>query len=398
MFIGLVGKPSAGKSTFFRALTLMDVACASYPFTTIQPNEGVGFVKVDCVDAELGKQCVPREGYCVQHKRFVPVKVVDVAGLVPGAHEGKGLGLEFLNDLSQADALIHIVDVSGSLNERGEPVAPGSYDPAKDIEFLEHELDMWYLDIFRKAWRHFTRTVYLTKENIVTAIARQFSGLRVNEDMVEVQLTKLGLIDKTVTLWADDELAALTRALRRETKPMLIAANKMDVPGADVKLRELKERFPHLLIMPCSAESELVLKGASNKGLISYIPGEKEFTVPDAGKLSAEQRGALEFIRTRVLGPFGSTGVQETLNAAVFTLLGYIAVFPGAVNDLMDDEGRTLPDCFLMPPRTTALDFAFKLHTDLGEHFIRAVNVKTRMPIKKDRILAHRDVIEIVHD
>ena len=232
----------------------------------------------------------------------------------------------------------------------------------------------------------------------MTAIAKQFSGLRVNEDLVKAQLTKLGLIDKLVTEWTDDELAALTRALRRETKPMLIAANKMDVPGADVKLKELKERFPHLPIVPCSAESELVLKGASNKGLISYISGEKEFTIPDAGKLSAEQRKALEFIRTRVLERFGSTGVQETLNAAVFTLLGYIAVFPGAVNDLVDSEGRTLPDCYLMPPRTTALDFAFKLHTDLGEHFIRAINVKTRMPIKKDRILAHRDVIEIVHD
>src|SRR3990172_302867 len=196
MFVGLVGKPSAGKSTFFKALTLMDVATANYPFTTIKPNSGVGFVKVDCVDKDFNTQCNPREGFCINHKRFVPVQILDVAGLVPGAHEGKGLGLEFLNDLSQADALIHIVDTSGSLNDKGEPVEKGSYDPANDIRFLEHELNMWYYQIFQRVWRKFSYSINQTKENVVKAIANQFSGLKVNEDMVKVNMRKLELLEK----------------------------------------------------------------------------------------------------------------------------------------------------------------------------------------------------------
>src|SRR3989338_977131 len=114
MLIGVVGKPSTGKSTFFKASTLADVEIANYPFTTIKPNRAVVFVKIECVDKEFGKQCSPRIGYCVNGKRFVAVELLDVAGLVPGAHEGKGLGNQFLNDLNQADALIHIVDISGS--------------------------------------------------------------------------------------------------------------------------------------------------------------------------------------------------------------------------------------------------------------------------------------------
>jgi len=152
MLIGIVGKANVGKSTFFKAATLAEVEIANYPFTTIKPNHGTGFVKVDCVDKEFNVKCNPRFGYCLDGKRFVPVDLLDVAGLVPGAHEGKGMGSEFLNDLNQADALIHIIDVSGSTNEKGEKVPILSYDPANDIKFLEKELDMWYLRLIEKGW------------------------------------------------------------------------------------------------------------------------------------------------------------------------------------------------------------------------------------------------------
>lgn len=395
MFIGLVGKPSSGKSTFFKALTLMDVATANYPFTTIKPNSGVGFVKIDCVDKELGTQCNPREGYCMHHKRFVPVQILDVAGLVPGAHEGKGLGLEFLNDLSQADALIHIVDVSGSLNEKGEPIEKLSYNPANDIRFLEYELDMWYYQIFQKVWKKFSSKVNQTKENIVKAIASQFSGLKVNEDMVKAKMRALNLLDKPIINWTDEELKALTTELRKETKPIIIAANKIDVAGAEEKFQKLKQEFPHLIIIPCSAEAELALKEAAKHGLIEYLPGEKDFKVLDESKLTDKQKTALNFIKAGLLSKY-STGVQEVINEAVFDLLKYVAIFPGGVNKLEDSQGRRLPDCFLMKPGTTALDFAFHLHTDLGNGFIRAINVKTKMGMKKEEPLKHRDVIEIV--
>ncbi|NTV23733.1 MAG: redox-regulated ATPase YchF [Nanoarchaeota archaeon] len=398
MFVGLVGKPSAGKSTFFKALTLMDVARANYPFTTIKPNSGVGFVKIDCADKELGVQCNPREGYCVNHKRFVPVQVLDVAGLVPGAHEGKGLGLEFLNDLSQADALIHIVDVSGSLNERGEPIEAGTYDPAEDIRFLEHELDMWYYQIFQKVWKKFSTTVNQTKENTVKAIAKQFSGLKVNEDMVKEKMRKLNLLEKVITSWTPEEVKALAIALRKETKPIIIAANKADIPGAYEKYMKLKAEFKDYIIIPCSSECELALKEAAKSGLIDYTPGEPNFKILQEDKLSEKQKKGLDFLQKSVLDKYGSSGVQHVINGAVFELLKYVAIFPGGVNNLTDSHGRVMPDCFLMPPGTTALSFAFHLHTQLGEGFIRAINVKNKLQMKKDEPLHHRDVIEIVHN
>jgi len=398
MFVGLVGKPSAGKSTFFKALTLMEVAIANYPFTTIKPNSGVGFVKINCMDEHFKTLCMPKEGYCLNHKRFLPVKVLDVAGLVPGAHEGKGLGLEFLNDLSQADALIHIVDMSGSLNEKGEPVSPGSYDPTEDIKFLEHELDMWYYQIFQKAWKKFSNAVNQNKEDVVKAIAKQFSGLKVTEDLVKRLVKKLELSDKLIIKWTEDDLLKLTTELRKKTKPIIIAANKIDIPGAIDNYERIKQEFPNYIIIPCSSESELALKEAARHELINYVAGEKDFKIKNDEKLNDKQKQALNFIKSNMLDKFKSTGVQDVINKAVFDLLKYIAIYPVPNNKLMDADGKILPDCFLVPKGITALDFAFKVHTDIGETFIRAIDVKTNLALKKDQKLKHQDVIEIVHN
>ncbi len=396
MLVGIVGKPSVGKSTFFKAMTLADVAIASYPFTTIKPNHGMGYVKIDCVCKEFGKQCNPREGYCTGRNRFVPVELLDVAGLVPGSFEGKGMGNQFLDDLRQADVLIHIIDASGSTNEKGENVPAGSYDPGNDIKFLEYELNMWYIGIFDKVWRKFANQTSQEKSNVVKAIVKQFSGLGVDEEMVKMILPKLGLGEKLITTWTPDDVKSLASALRAETKPMVIAANKIDVPAGEANLERLRKEFPNHMIIPCSAESELALREASRHGLIEYVPGEPDFTIKSPEKLSEKQTKALEFIRETILKKFGSTGIQQVLNKAVFEELGYIAIYPGGVNKLEDSEGRVLPDCFLLPPGTTALDFAFRLHSDIGNNFIRAINVKTKMGLRKDNELANRDVVEIV--
>ncbi len=396
MLVGIVGKPSCGKSTFFKASTLADVEIANYPFTTIKPNHAVGFVRVDCVDKEFGKQCKPRIGYCVEHQRFVPIDMIDVAGLVPGAHEGLGMGNQFLDDLRQADVLVHVIDVSGSVNEKGESVVPLSYDPAKDIKFLEEELDFWYLNVFKKVWEKFARTTQAAHEDVNKAISKQFSGLRVTENMVKDTLKMLTLHEKPVINWTDEELFSVVREFRKKTKPMIISANKIDVPGADKNFERLKKEFPDYMIVPSSAESELALREAAKHGLIDYVPGASDFKIKDETKLNDKQKKALEFIRANILQKFGKTGVQEVLDKAVFEFLGYIAVYPGGVNKLEDSEGRTLPDCFLMPKGTTALDFAFKLHTDFGKNFVKAINVKTKMPIGKDVPLENRSVIEIM--
>ncbi len=392
MLIGIVGKPSAGKSTFFRAATLAEAEIANYPFTTIKPNRAIGFVKIDCVDQEFNKQCNPRTGYCTNHKRFVPVELLDVAGLVPGAHTGLGMGNQFLDDLRQADVLIHIVDAAGMTNEKGEAVPPLSHDPCKDVEFLEVELEMWILGMFQKNWERLARQAKQEQTEAWKALAKQLSGLKVKEETVK-EIAKEYPVD--LTHWTQEQLKQFIKTVREETKPILIAANKVDVPGAEKNVQRLQQQFPKYKIIPCSGDAELALREATKKGMIEYTPGESTFKINE-GKVNDAQKRGLQLIQEKILNQFKTTGIQEVLNAAVFDLLKYIAIFPGGMNKLEDSEGRTLPDCFLVPPRSTAYDFAGLIHTDLAKGFIRALDVKRKRTVGKEHLLQHRDVIEIV--
>jgi len=392
MLIGLVGKPSVGKSTFFKAATLAEVEIASYPFTTIKANRGVGYVKVDCIDKEFNTQCAPSHGFCIAHQRFVPVELIDVAGLVPGASEGKGLGNQFLDELRQADIFIHIVDVSGELDAEGKPTK--DHNPCDDIDFLEDELNKWYHNILIKAWRGFARKAEMEKSKFSEAVAKQFSGLKVKEEQVKSVLIKLALPEKPSD-WNGEQLMEFASVLRRESKPMIIAANKIDTEKGKENYEKLKSKFPNLVIIPCSADSELALREAAKMNLIEYIPGEKDFKV--VGKLSEKQKQALDKIKKDVLDKFvEGTGVQSVLNCAVFGLLKYIAVFPAGANKLADSKGNILPDCFLLPGGSTALDFAYFLHTDFGNNFIKAIDARTKRALGKNYELKHRDALEIV--
>lgn len=393
MLIGLVGKPSCGKSTFFKAATLMDILIAAYPFATIKPNTGVGYVRVKCLCRDLGVKCNPRTGSCDGETRFVPVELMDVAGLIEGASEGKGLGNQFLNDLSRADAFIHIVDISGTTDNEGKE---GRGDPLKDIEMLEHELDLWYLSILKKVWRVFARTLQVEKKELSKAIAKQFTGLNIREDHVEKALRKLRFDEEKPEQWTDKQLLSFSHELRHMTKPMIIAANKIDKPDAKENYEKIRAKYPSLIVIPCSADAELSLRQATKAGLISYVPGERDFRIHEE-KLNEKQKEALELIKKNVLSQYvEGTGIQSILDATVFSLLKYIAVFPAGVHKLADSEGRILPDCFLVPEGTTALDFAFRIHTDLGNNFIKALDARTKQAVGKEHPLKHRDGIEIV--
>jgi len=392
MLIGIVGKPNVGKSTFFKAATLAEVLIADYPFATIKPNRGVGYVKIQCIDVEFKTQCMPREGYCLNHWRFVPVQLLDVAGLVPGAHQGKGLGNQFLDDLRQADAFIHIVDLSGTTDIEGKKTE--NYDVTNDINFLEEELDLWFLGLLEKTWKAFARKTQAEKIPFHEAIVKQFSGLKINEFQVKEALRKTGLNPENPFGWTAADLLTFAKILRKISKPMVIAANKCDAPKAKENLKKLKEKFPEFMIIPCSAEAELALREAARDKKINYISGENKFEL--IGELNDKQKKGLEFIQKNILDVYSSTGIQDVLNKSVFELLKYIAVFPAGVNKLADSKGNILPDCFLLPADSTALDFAFAVHTDLGKKFIRAINAKTKMIIGKDYKLKHRDALEII--
>jgi len=392
MLIGLVGKPSVGKSTFFKAATLADVEIASYPFTTIKPNHGVGYVVVDCIDKEFKTHCNPNHGFCINHRRFVPVELMDVAGLVPGASEGKGLGNQFLDDLRQADAFIQIVDLSGKTDENGKETE--NYDVSKDVVFLEDELNKWFCGIMEKAWKIFARKAEIEDIKFSEAVVKQFSGLKVNEGQVKRVLNKLNFKEKP-SQWNHGQTMKFASELRKESKPMIIAANKIDMPNGDKNYKLLLEKFPHLLIIPCSADSELALREAVKHDLIEYVPGEKEFKILKS--LNEKQREALEKIKKKILDKYEfGTGVQEILNKAVFDLLGYLAIFPAGANKLGDSKGNILPDCFLLPPHSTALDFAFFLHTDFGKNFVKAIDARTKRALGKDYELKNRDALEIM--
>lgn len=391
MLLGLVGKPSVGKSTFFKAATLAEVEIASYPFTTIKANHGIAYVKVDCIDKEFKVQCMPKHGFCINHNRFVPIDLMDVAGLVKGASEGKGLGNQFLDDLREADVFIQIVDASGTTDEGGKETT--GHDPCLDVEMLTEELDKWYHNILNKVWKSFARKAELEDQNLADAVAKQFSGLKVKDYQVKKVLLKLNFSGQPSN-WNLEQTFKFASELRKISKPMVIAANKIDHPDAEKNIQRLKDKFPEYLVIPCSADSELALRQAAKAEMINYIPGEKKFEIKK--DLNEKQKEALEKIRKNVLEKYEfGTGVQEVLNEAVFKLLGYLAIFPAGATKLADSKGNVLPDCFLLPPNSTALDFAYFLHTDFGKNFIKAIDARTKMAHGKDYLLKHRDALEI---
>lgn len=390
MLIGIVGKPSTGKSTFFMAATSAVVERSARPFTTIKPNHAVGYVEVECVDKDFGVKCNPRTGYCVDSRRFVPVDLLDVAGLVPGAHEGKGLGNKFLDDLRQADVLIHIVDASGSTNENGEKVTPGSYDPTNDIRFLEDELNYWLKGIIDNNWQKLVKDSKRMKNEEV--MFEQFTGLGISSEAIVRTLVELDMREKSLEEWTDEQKMEFARKMRKIGKPLLVVANKCDLPGGYENYERMVKEFPDHIIVPCSSEGEIALKEATKNGFVKYVPGDPDFEV--VKELNDQQKQAMNFMKEYMKKAEG-TGVQKALNIAVFDLLKYIAIFPGGVHKLADSAGNVLPDCFLLPPNSTTLDFAFALHTDMGKGFIKAIDVKTRMVHGKDHLLKHRDVFEI---
>jgi ribosome-binding ATPase YchF (GTP1/OBG family) len=393
--LGIVGKPNTGKSTFFSAVTLIPVDIGSYPFTTIKPNRGIGYLRTPCVHTEFNVEDNPKNSLCLDGIRLVPVELIDVAGLVPGAWKGRGLGNQFLDEIRKADALLHVVDIAGATDSEGRICKPGKHDPLDDIKFLETEITMWMNQILKKDWPKMARTAESGKEDLLSLLESRLSGLAIKRFHIVESLRKTNLnIDKP-TLWSNEEIIKFLDILRSVSKPTLIVANKIDLPTAEENIKRLKERGYN--VVPCSAEAELALRRAGEKGLIDYKPGDCKLKITNSNKLNEAQKRALDVIQEQILYKFGSTGVQETINTAFFELLQMVAVYPVEDSEhLSDHKGRVLPDVYLVPYGTTVRQLAYVIHTELGESFIYAIDVRGKNRIGEDYLLKNRDVVSII--
>lgn len=394
--IGLIGKTNTGKTTFFNAATLLSAEISTYPFTTKKPNIGVAHVQTICVCRELKVQDNPQNSKCIEGLRYIPIELIDLPGLIKEAHLGRGLGDQFLSVAMQSDALLHIVDASGSIDAEGRICQPGLGNPITDYYEVEYELMEWFKKIIKSNKDRIERE-YKKNLSMVEALYQVFSGMKITKEMIFNSLERTGLLERSIGGWSEEDYSNFSQEIRRISKPTLIVANKMDLGKSEENYDRMVEEFGKHMVIPCSAEAELVLRRAEQQGLIKYIPGTEHFDVVDDGKLTPRQKWALGYIQHAVMRKILRTGVQLSLNIAVFKLLGMNVVYP--VEDpekFTDKKGNVLPDAFLMPPKATLMDLAREIHSDLAKGLLYGIDARTGIRLPQDYTLRDRDIISIV--
>ena len=394
MLIGIIGKANVGKSTFFNAATELAVQAANYPFTTINSNIGIVHARQKCVCTEFGVQDNPIHSICIDGNRFIPLNLIDIAGLVPGAHLGKGLGNKFLDDARQADALIHIVDASGSTDSEGKPISPGTGDPISDVRFVEEEFDLWLASVVSRDWNKVSREAESQGQTLEQMLAKRLSGLAIGSHQIADALDETGIYYKKTTLWTQEDIFNFCKTIRLKSKPIVLAANKADLPTVDKNINAIKKTGRDVIV--CASEAENLLRRAAKKGIIHYLPGDNSFNIKQEAELNDQQKKALRII-SNILSKYGSTGIQEVINYACFKLLNLIVVYP--VEDelkLIDKKGNILPDARLLPRGSTAKDLAHAIHADLAKGFLYAIDIRSKQRLSSEYKLKNNDVIKIV--
>jgi ribosome-binding ATPase YchF (GTP1/OBG family) len=396
--IGIIGKPSSGKSTFLNAACLTHAKVSEIPFTTIEPNIGVAYLKTKCVCKELSVDDNPQNSICIDGIRFIPINLIDVAGLVPDAHKGKGLGNKFLNDLIKADVLLHIVDITGSLDKSGKLVSMGENDPYEDVVFLENEINLWFKDIIeREDWTKFTKVISTEKRKVAESLHDRLSGVKINKQQIIQALKNSKLLDQNPVKWTDVELLDFSKTLRKIAKPILILANKIDKEISKSNLKELKKKYTDPIV-PCSALAEHFLRKYHESGIIKYIPGSNDFEILDKNKLTSNELEMLEKIKSKILKTYNNTGIQFALDYAALTMANQICVYPVSdINSYSDNKGNVLPDVFLVEKGTLLRDFVReKIHTELAENFMFGIDAITKKRLGENYELKDGDIVKIV--
>jgi len=394
--IGLIGKTNAGKTTFFNAATLLNAPVSTYPFTTKKPNVGQAYVKTICVCREMGVQDNPRNSSCIEGARFIPVQLIDLPGLIKGSWMGKGLGTQFLSVASQADALIHIADASGSVDADGKITKPGMGNPVADVYDIEEELVRWFAKIVEKTLKKL-KTHAKKGSSVDRLFTQDLAGLKITSEHVARALEKNALVNKDLGRWSREDVWGFAKSIRQISKPTIIIANKMDLGPAEKNYVNLVKEFGQAFVLPASSDAELALRRAEQKGYVEYIPGEEVFKVKNREKLTAEQREALTYVEQRVFSKWIRTGVQFALNTCVFKLLSMNVVYPVEdIEKLADRKGNVLPDVYLVPYNASVSDLAGQVHTDLAKTMLYAVDARTKIRLPTDYRLKDRDIVTIV--
>jgi ribosome-binding ATPase len=394
--IGLIGKTNTGKTTFFNSATLATADISNYPFTTKQPSMGNAHAITLCVHKEFNLQDNPKNSRCIDGWRFIPVELVDLPGLIKGAWEGKGLGNQFLSVAAQSDALLHIVDVSGSIDAAGRIAEPGSGDPIADIGDIEEELVMWYLKLLEGNRDKISRAIN-SGIDIVSAIADVFRGIGVKEEHVKLALRENEIENHKFDELGPQQIKNFSWSLRDLSKPTLIVGNKVDLPSATDNFKRIREEYKDMIIVPASADAELTLRRAANRGLIHYFPGDERFEIKAQSVLTDKQRWALNFIRKDILDEYMRTGVQFAINVAVFKLLRMNAVYPVAeASKLSDKSGNILPDVYLMESGSTVEDLAKEVHSELAKGLLYAIDIRDGLRLPTNYEIKDRDILSII--
>jgi len=395
--IGLIGKTNAGKTTLFNSMTLLSGEVSNYPFTTKTPETGIASAVTPCVHKEFGVEDNPENSKCDDGWRFIPVEITDLPGLIKGAWMGKGLGNQFLSVAAQSDALLHVIDTSGSVDKDGKISEPGTGDPIADFDDVELELVLWYTKLFTQNLPKISKLSKTPGYGVPSAVEEVMHGIGVRKEHVVMAMKETVLGDKPFDSWNESEIQSFCWSLREFSKPTLIIANKMDLPFAAENFRKLREKYKGLIVVPTSGEAELTLRRAEAKRLIRYVPGEERFEILKPQDLNDAQRSALAYIRRKVFGEYLRTGVQFALNIAVFKLLKMNAIYPVAeAEKLTDKHGRVLPDVYLMPNGSTVEDLARTVHSDLLKGLVYALDVRSGLHLPVNYVLRDRDVLSIV--